>query len=44
MTGGSAPEKAFEMTCYAGGMANYHEEIRSVLPKLDGFHVVKVAA
>lgn len=43
-TGGSAPEKAFEMTCYAGGMAAYHDEIRSVLPKLEGFHIVKASA
>jgi hypothetical protein len=42
--GGSAPEKAFEMTCYAGGMAAYKDEIRSVLPELKGFEVVKAAA
>ena len=38
--GGSMPEKAFEQTNYAGGLHNYGEEIRSVLPKFDGFHVV----
>lgn len=42
--GGSKPDKAFEQTNYAGGLHNYGEEIRSVLPKFDGFHVVEAAA
>jgi hypothetical protein len=42
--GGSMPGKAFEQTNYAGGLHNYGQEIRKVLPALDGFHVVKVAA
>lgn len=42
--GGSKPDKAFEQTNYAGGLHNYGEEIRAVLPKLDGFNVVKGAA
>ncbi|KAF7189001.1 Baeyer-Villiger monooxygenase [Pseudocercospora fuligena] len=39
--GGSLPGKAFEHTCYAGGMYNYAQEIRSVLPHFEGFEVVK---
>lgn len=41
--GGSKPDKAFEQTNYAGGIHNYGVEIRSVLPKFDGFHVVNGA-
>ena len=37
--GGSKPDKAFEQTNYAGGLHNYGEEIRSVLPGFKGFHV-----
>jgi len=40
--GGSMPGKAFEHTCYAGGMYNYSQEIRNVLPNFDGFETVKV--
>ena len=39
--GGSMETKAFEMTCYAGGIPQYVKEIRSVLPELTGFRVVK---
>lgn len=39
--GGSDPKKAFEQTNYPGGEYNYHQEIRSVLPDLKGFDVVK---
>ncbi|KAK4998010.1 hypothetical protein LTR66_002681 [Elasticomyces elasticus] len=42
--GGTKPGKAFEQTCYAGGLHNYGEEIRAVLPSFEGFHVVKAAA
>jgi hypothetical protein len=42
--GGSLPGKAFEQTNYAGGLHNYGEEIRAVLPELKGFDVVKVGA
>jgi hypothetical protein len=42
--GGSKPGKAFEQTNYAGGLHNYGEEIRRVLPAFDGFHVVKATA
>ncbi|RDW85443.1 hypothetical protein BP5796_03768 [Coleophoma crateriformis] len=42
--GGSKPDKAFEQTNYAGGLHNYGEEIRRVLPALDGFHIVKASA
>lgn len=38
--GGSKPDKAFEQTNYAGGLHNYGEEIRSVLPDFKGFHVI----
>ena len=38
------PDKAFEQTNYAGGLHNYGDEIRKVLPKLDGFHVIKAGA
>lgn len=41
--GGSKPDKAFEQTNYAGGIHNYANEIRAVLPKFDGFHVVSGA-
>ncbi|KAK4544133.1 hypothetical protein LTR36_004631 [Oleoguttula mirabilis] len=39
--GGSSPDKAFEQTCYAGGLYNYGQDIRKVLPELVGFDVVK---
>ncbi|KIW79904.1 hypothetical protein Z517_06519 [Fonsecaea pedrosoi CBS 271.37] len=39
--GGSMPGKAFEQVNYAGGMYNYHQDIRKVLPNFEGFHVVK---
>jgi len=39
--GGSDPNKAFEQTCYAGGLYNYGQDIRKVLPDFDGFQVVK---
>ena len=45
--GGSKTEdgsKVMEQTCYAGGLAMYGEEIRKVLPSLEGFNVVKVGA
>lgn len=39
--GGSIPGKAFEMTCYAGGVNAYGPEIRSKLPGWQGFEVTK---
>ncbi|TKA75117.1 hypothetical protein B0A55_05024 [Friedmanniomyces simplex] len=39
--GGSDPNKAFEQTNYAGGLYAYGKDIRSVLPDLRGFDVVK---
>jgi len=42
--GGSKPDKAFEQTNYAGGIHNYGEMIRNVLPKFDGFHVITASA
>ncbi|KAK5711156.1 hypothetical protein LTR15_012644 [Elasticomyces elasticus] len=39
--GGSDPNKAFEQTCYAGGLYAYGKDIRSVLPDLQGFDIVK---
>jgi len=39
--GGSDPMKAFEQTNYAGGLYNYGQDIRKVLPELVGFNVVK---
>lgn len=39
--GGSDPGKVMEMTCYAGGLYRYGQEIRAVLPDLKGFDVVK---
>ncbi|KAK0252820.1 hypothetical protein LTS09_011977 [Friedmanniomyces endolithicus] len=39
--GGSDPNKAFEQTCYAGGLYAYGKEIRAVLPDLKGFDIVK---
>ncbi|USW55086.1 Putative FAD/NAD(P)-binding domain, FAD/NAD(P)-binding domain superfamily [Septoria linicola] len=42
--GGSDPKKAFEQTCYCGGLYQYGKDIRAVLPALDGFDVVKAAA
>lgn len=38
--GGSLPGKAFEQTCYAGGIPKYAEEIRAALPDWKGFRVV----
>lgn len=40
--GGSLPGKAFEQTCYAGGLARYKEEIRGALPGWKGFRTVSV--
>lgn len=42
--GGSDPEKAFEQTCYAGGLYNYGKDIRAVLPGFEGFEVFKTAS
>jgi hypothetical protein len=42
--GGSMPEKAFEMTCYAGGIPQYIREIRAVLPEMKGFRTVQAGA
>ncbi|EKG10598.1 Flavin-containing monooxygenase-like protein [Macrophomina phaseolina MS6] len=39
--GGSLPGKAFEQVNYAGGIPNYHKEIREVLPSFKGFETVK---
>ena len=39
--GGSDPAKVMEMTCYAGGLYRYAQDIRAVLPELVGFDVVK---
>jgi len=39
--GGSDPNKVMEQTCYAGGLYAYGKDIRSVLPDLRGFDVVK---
>lgn len=38
--GGSMPDKAFEQVNYAGGLANYKNEIRAALPEWKGFRVV----
>lgn len=40
--GGSMPGKAFEQVNYAGGLYNYGQDIRKVLPDFEGFHVMKV--
>lgn len=37
--GGSVPGKAFEMTCYAGGVNAYGPEIRSKLDSWTGFEI-----
>ena len=42
--GGSKPDKAFEQTNYAGGIHNYGEMIRNVLPNFEGFHIIGAAA
>jgi len=42
--GGTLPGKAFEMTCYAGGVNAYGPEIRGKLDTWEGFDVVKAAA
>lgn len=39
--GGTIPGKAFEMTCYAGGVNAYGPEIRKYLDTWEGFDVVK---
>ncbi|OJJ48230.1 hypothetical protein ASPZODRAFT_1543128 [Penicilliopsis zonata CBS 506.65] len=39
--GSSILGKAFEQTCYAGGMFPYTEEIRAVLPTFKGFRIVR---
>lgn len=39
--GGSLPGKAFEQTCWSGGIPAYKEEIRNALPTFEGFRVVK---
>ena len=39
--GGSVPGKAFEMTCYAGGVDAYGPEIRKALVGWQGFETVK---
>jgi len=39
--GGSVPGKAFEMTCYAGGVNAYGPEIRTYLDSWNGFELVK---
>jgi hypothetical protein len=39
--GGSVPGKAFEMTCYAGGVDQYKGEIRGYLDGWKGFETVK---
>lgn len=39
--GGSVPGKAFEMTCYAGGVNAYGPEIRKYLDGWTGFETVK---
>jgi hypothetical protein len=39
--GGSLPGKAFEQTCYAGGIPAYAVEIRDALPEWKGFRTVK---
>jgi len=40
--GGGIPGKAFEMTCYAGGVNAYGPEIRQALDGWRGFETVKV--
>ncbi len=40
--GGSLPGKAFEQTCYAGGIPAYQEEIRAALPGWTGVRTVAV--
>lgn len=39
--GGALPGKAFEMTCYAGGVNAYGPEIREKLQGWKGFETVK---
>lgn len=39
--GGSVPGKAFEMTCYSGGVNAYGPEIRKYLDTWEGFDLVK---
>lgn len=39
--GGGMPGKAFEMTCYAGGVNAYGPEIRGKLTGWQGFEVIK---
>ncbi|KAK3680349.1 hypothetical protein LTR37_021309 [Vermiconidia calcicola] len=39
--GGGLPGKAFEMTCYAGGVNAYGPEIRGYLDSFTGFEAVK---
>jgi cation diffusion facilitator CzcD-associated flavoprotein CzcO len=38
--GGTVPGKKNEMTCYAGGVGAYHDEIRKALTGWQGFEVV----
>ena len=42
--GGTVPGKANEMTCYAGGVGAYHDEIRGALTGWKGFDTVAVQA
>jgi hypothetical protein len=37
---GTVPGKKNEMTCYAGGVGAYHDEIRKALTGWQGFEVV----
>ena len=39
--GSTIPGKAFEMTCYAGGVNAYGPEIRGKLDSWEGFELVK---
>jgi hypothetical protein len=39
--GGSVPGKAFEQVNFAGGIPQYHDEIRAALDEWKGFEVVK---
>ena len=41
--GGTAPGKAFEQTCYAGGMGAYNDEIHDALKTWKGFTTVAVS-
>ena len=38
------PDKAFEQLICPGGLYNYGQDIRQVLPNFDGFHIDEAEA